>query len=87
MATGTPIVAGNNSGYASVMTGRGRLSLVNPKQTEDFAQRLELLLYDDEIRALWNKWARQEVDKYAFERVAEAYEATYKSAISTHSYA
>ncbi len=87
MATGTPIVAGNNSGYSSVMSGRGRLSLVNPKQTEDFAQRLELMLYDEKLRALWNEWARQEVDKYGFERVAQAYEATYKTAISTHSYA
>ncbi len=87
MATGTPIVAGNNSGYASVMLGRGRLSLVNPKNTEEFTQRLELLLYDDELRALWNKWAQTEVKKYAFNTVAQAYEATYKTALATHSYA
>lgn len=87
MATGTPIVAGNNSGYASVMLGRGRLSLVTPKNTEDFTQRLELLLYDEELRELWNKWAQKEVKKYGFSRVAEAYEATYKTALATHSYA
>jgi phosphatidylinositol alpha-mannosyltransferase len=87
MGTNTPIVAGNNSGYASVMTGRGRLSLVNPKSIDDFAQRLELLLYDEEIRALWNEWAQVEVKKYSFDRIAEAYEATYKSALATHSYA
>lgn len=87
MGTATPIVAGNNGGYASVMTGRGRLSLVSPKSTDDFTQRLELLLYDDEIRALWNEWAQVEVKKYSFDRIAEAYEATYKSALATHSYA
>lgn len=87
MATGTPIVAGNNSGYASVMTGRGRLSLVSPKNNSDFAQRLELMLYDEEIRNLWIEWAKKEVHKYSFDRVAEAYEATYKSAIATNSYA
>jgi phosphatidylinositol alpha-mannosyltransferase len=87
MAVGTPIVAGNNSGYASVMTGRGRLSLVNPKSTEEFTQRLELLLYDTELRNLWNHWAILEVKKYAFENVAQAYEATYKTALATNSYA
>lgn len=87
MATGTPIVAGNNSGYASVMTGRGRLSLVSPKNNGDFAQRLELMLYDEEIRKLWVEWANVEVRKYSFDRVAEAYEATYKSALATNSYA
>jgi phosphatidylinositol alpha-mannosyltransferase len=87
MATGTPIVAGNNSGYSSVMTGRGRLSLVSPKNTDEFAQRLELLLYDEELRDLWNKWAHAEVKKYAFNTVAQAYEATYKTALATHSYA
>lgn len=87
MSTKTPIVAGNNSGYASVMTGRGKLSLVSPKDTYDFAQRLELFLYDDELRKLWNAWAQAEVQKYSFDRIAEAYEAMYKTAMATHSYA
>ena len=69
------------------MTGRGRLSLVNPKNTDEFAQRLELLLYDKELRELWNAWAIPEVKKYSFENVARAYEATYKTALATNSYA
>lgn len=87
MATGTPVVAGNNPGYASVMLGRGRLSLVDPKSTNDFAQRLELMLFDDEIRHLWKSWAHSEVKKYSFENIASQYEAVYKEALSTHSYA
>ena len=84
MAVGTPVVAGNNSGYASVMTGKGRLSLVNPLSTDDFAQRLELLLYDEDIRRLWKKWAKSEVAKYDFSVIADQYEAVYKQAVKQY---
>lgn len=84
MAVGTPLVAGNNSGYASVMTGKGRLSLVNPKSTEDFAQRLELMLYDKEVRNLWLKWAENEVNKYSFDKIAKAYEKVYLQALKVY---
>lgn len=84
MAVGTPLVAGNNSGYASVMKGRGRLSLVNPKSTEDFAQRLELLLYDKEIRNLWRDWAQKEVNKYSFDIIAKEYEKVYLQAVKVY---
>lgn len=81
MAVETPIVAGNNSGYSSVLTGRGMLSLVTPTVTEDFSQRLELLLYDEEIRKLWVKWANKSISQYDFKHVAEQYEQVYKRAL------
>lgn len=81
MAVGTPVVAGNNSGYSSVLTGRGRLSLVTPTATEDFYQRLELLLYDKEIRKLWINWANESIKQYDFEHVANMYEQVYKRAL------
>ncbi|MDQ5885099.1 MAG: hypothetical protein QG645_261 [Patescibacteria group bacterium] len=81
MAVGTPIVAGNNSGYSSVLTGRGRISLVTPTSTEDFYQRLELLLYDSEIRKLWVDWANESIKQYDFEHVANMYEQVYKRAL------
>lgn len=78
MAAGTVIVAGNNPGYADVMTGRGRLSLVEPEDISSFAQRLELMLYDSEIRNLWLEWAEKHVQQYDFKNVAEAYEKVYR---------
>ena len=84
MAVKTPVVAGNNSGYASVLTGKGRLSLVSPKSTEDFAQRLEMMLYDDDIRKLWLDWASNEVQNYSFEKISDAYEKVYKEALAKH---
>ncbi len=81
MAVGTPVVAGNNTGYASVMTGRGRLSLVSPKSTDDFAQRLELMLYDNELRRLWLAWAHQHVQQFQFSNITDAYEVIYDKAL------
>jgi phosphatidylinositol alpha-mannosyltransferase len=84
MAVGTPVIGGNNSGYASVMTGKGRLSLVNPLSTEDFAQRLELFLYDDDIRKLWIDWAAKTVAGYDFTVVANHYEKIYKQTVKQY---
>lgn len=81
MAVGTPVVAGNNAGYSGVMTGTGMLSLVNPRSTQDFAQRLEIMLYDEEVRKVWQKWAKNEVAKYKFEKIADSYEKVYKKAL------
>ena len=81
MAVGTPIIAGNNSGYASVMTGKGRLSLVSPQSTDDFVHKLELMLFDDDVRNIWKKWAKQEVLKYNFPLIADKYEDVYKQAL------
>ncbi len=84
MAAGTVTVAGNNPGYASLMVGRGRLSLVNPESTEDFAQRLELLLYDQDVRKLWLDWAIKFVEQFDYKNIVDQYEAVYKKAIKAH---
>ncbi|MGA3150156.1 MAG: glycosyltransferase family 4 protein [Candidatus Saccharimonadales bacterium] len=81
MATGTPLVAGNNLGYASVMTGHGRIGLVDPQSTKDFANRLAILLSDNEQRKLITAWALNEVKKYDYPKIVGQYEAAYKEAI------
>ncbi|HTE22066.1 MAG TPA: glycosyltransferase family 4 protein [Candidatus Limnocylindria bacterium] len=78
MASGVPIVAGDNPGYASVMQGRGLISLVNPEDTDQFARRLALLLYDDELASLWRKWALNYVKQFDYPLVVDKYEALYK---------
>lgn len=84
MALGVPIVAGNNPGYQGVMKGLGRVSLVTPAATEDFSQRLELMLYNEDIRELWKKWAKKEIQQYDFYKVADAYEEVYKKALKKY---
>ena len=79
MAAGIPVVAGNNPGYAAVLKDRGMLSLVNPKDTASFTRRLNLMLYDDDMRQLWQSWAAEYVQQFSYVNVVDAYEKIYKN--------
>lgn len=82
MATATPIVAANNPGYSAVMQGRGLVSLVNPKDTVQFARRLALMLYDEELANLWREWALDYVTQFDYPKVIDRYENLYKRLLS-----
>lgn len=84
MATGLVTVAGNNAGYRSVLTGLGSLSLVNPKEIGEFAHRLDLLLYENDLRKLWRSWAEEQIGQYDNDRIVDQYEQLYIDAIKTH---
>ncbi len=84
MAAGVPIVAGDNAGYISTMKDVGAISLVNPQDTIDFARRLELMLFNEDLRALWEKWAKVYVKQFDYTRVVEMYEDFYKYAYKKH---
>jgi phosphatidyl-myo-inositol alpha-mannosyltransferase len=84
MASGLVTVAGNNPGYSSVLQGLGSLALVDPKQKEEFAKRMELLLYEPQLRRLWLNWAKQAVPQYDYANVVEQYEAVYQSALDKY---
>ncbi len=81
MASGLVTVAGDNPGYESVMKGLGALSLVDPKQIDDFARRLDLLLYQPKLRVLWRAWAAKEMTLYSWEHVVTQYEEVYAKAL------
>lgn len=81
MACQLVTVAGDNPGYESVMKGLGALSLVNPRHTEEFARRLNLLLRENDLRKLWRDWARQEVVQYDYPNIVSRYEEVYAEAI------
>jgi phosphatidylinositol alpha-mannosyltransferase len=83
MASGLVTVAGDNPGYESVMQGLGKLSLINPKDTSLFAHRLQLLLMDDDLRALWKKWAKEYVRQFDYAKVIDRYEAVYETTLAT----
>jgi len=82
MASGTPVVAGDNAGYACVMKGTGLLSLVNPKDSSEFSRRLEILLYDKAIRKVWMEWADTYVEQFDSNIVIDQYEAIYKNVVT-----
>jgi phosphatidyl-myo-inositol alpha-mannosyltransferase len=84
LACGIPTVAGSNPGYRSVLLERGSLGLVNPKDTKDFASRLELFLTDQDLRTSWKKWAKEYVRQYDYRHVADCYEKIYQRAVKEH---
>lgn len=84
MASGVVAVAGNNSGYASVMQELGAVSLVNPHDASEFARRLQLLLNEPKLRKLWQSWAKEYVQQFSFPNVIDRYEALYKEALKQH---
>jgi phosphatidylinositol alpha-mannosyltransferase len=84
MATGTVSVAGNNSGYVDVMKGLGGISVVNPHDKEEFARRLNLLMHEAPLRALWQKWAGEHVRQYNYPQIVDRYEALYHEALKRH---
>lgn len=81
MASGLVTVAGNNSGYAAVLKDRGALSIINPKDTDEFIRRLELLLYDKALRDLWRDWAGEYVRQFDYAAVVDQYTALYQKAL------
>jgi len=83
MAAGLVTVAGDNPGYETVMQGLGQLSLIDPKDVSAFAHRLQLLLNDEDLRALWQKWAKDYVRQFDYPRIVDRYEATYADALRT----
>ncbi|HET9174371.1 MAG TPA: glycosyltransferase family 4 protein [Candidatus Saccharimonadales bacterium] len=84
MACGAVTVAGNNVGYSSLMQDTGALSIVNPRDAEDFARRLKLMLEDKDVRALWQTWADKFIEQFSWPRVIDQYELLYESALKKH---
>jgi phosphatidylinositol alpha-mannosyltransferase len=84
MACGVVTVAGDNSGYASVLKDTGAVSLVNPRHTAEFARRLQLLLEDEGIRKHWTKWAASYVKQFSYPNIVDQYEDLYKVALAQH---
>lgn len=86
MASSLPIVAGDNIGYSSTMKETGAISLVNPKDTVDFARRLELMTFDERLRAVWREWADEYVRQFDFPEIVDQYVSVYDQAIKHHAH-
>jgi phosphatidylinositol alpha-mannosyltransferase len=82
MACGLVTIAGNNSGYSSVMQEMGGISLVNPEDHVEFARRIDLLLNESTLRDSWKAWAKQYVKQYGYPQIIDQYEALYKEALA-----
>lgn len=64
MAAGAGVVlGGNNPGYRSVLDNKPEL-LVDPRNTKEFAAKLEQLLSDDKLASELHDWQVQRVKRY-----------------------
>ena len=81
MALQAPIVAHPNEGYAWTLRETGRISLVDCKKPQKYADRMQLLLEDDGIRSVWQKWAKKYVKQFDITVVADQYEKLYKKSL------
>jgi phosphatidylinositol alpha-mannosyltransferase len=84
MASGLVCVAGNNTGYADLLQGLGAISVVNPRDTDEFARRLDMLLNQADFRALWQKWAKGYVKQFNYPDIVVRYEEFYQEALKQH---
>lgn len=82
MACGAVTVAGDNPGYTSVLADRGKWSLVNPKDIPEFARRLDVMLFDEDMRRMWREWAAEYVKRFGYEEIVDQYEKLYAKIIS-----
>jgi phosphatidylinositol alpha-mannosyltransferase len=71
MASGTPIVASNIEGYASVVTNGQEGLLVPPKNSAELAKALVFLLKDKSLRQQMGAKGRVTAEQYSWERVAQ----------------
>ena len=71
MAAGTPIVASNIEGYASVLTHGVEGLLVLPKEAEALAEALIHLLSDEERRRAMGEQGRLLAEEYSWERISQ----------------
>jgi len=84
MACGLVTIAGDNPGYLAVMKETGALSIVNPRETDEFARRLAMLLNEEALRADWKKWAKEYIKQFDYPAIIKRYELLYQQALKNH---
>jgi D-inositol-3-phosphate glycosyltransferase len=81
MACGTPVVASRVGGLAGTVRDGETGYLIPWRCPEPFAERLELLLDNEELRRAMGHSAREAVERYRWGNVAEAVVAIYRELI------
>ena len=78
MAAGKPVIASNIAGYASVITNGEEGLLHLPKDDDDLAQKIGILLENREYRLRLASRGRQKVEHFRWEHVANRVLDYYK---------
>jgi D-inositol-3-phosphate glycosyltransferase len=83
MACGTPVVASRVGGLTSTVSDGETGYLVPWRCPEPFAERLELLLDNDELRASFGRAGREAVERFRWANVADAVAGLYEELLAT----
>ena len=84
MASGIPIVATKVGGVPEIIKDGENGFLVEPMNSEEIAEKVLLLLNNDELRKRISEKNKEEVKKYNWESIAEKLEEIYFGIISDH---
>ncbi len=80
MASKKPIVGFANKGYLELLKGTmGEQFLVEPKNIEALAQKIEELIIDEKLRERMGEWGLEHAQKYSWEKVADQILDFYQS--------
>jgi D-inositol-3-phosphate glycosyltransferase len=81
MACGTPVVASRVGGLTGTVRDGETGYLIPWRCPEPFAERIELLLGNEELRSAFGRSAREAVERFRWGNVAEAVLSIYREAI------
>jgi phosphatidyl-myo-inositol alpha-mannosyltransferase len=84
LASGTPVIAASNAGYAGLLTGKGEELLVPPGDAHALAQKISALLASKNDRRAYGIWGRDHARQFDVSAVIPQFEAVYQSAISRY---
>ena len=85
MACGVPVVASRVGGLTSTISDGETGYLIPWRCPEPFAERLELLLDNDELRRSFGRAGREAVERYRWANVADAVAALYEELFLVYS--
>ena len=72
MACGKPVVAFANQGYKEFLRGKkGERFLAKPRDFQDLAQKLEILIKNPKLRKEMGEWGIEEAQKYSWSKIAD----------------
>lgn len=80
MASGKPVVAAANRGYASVMQGDAMPFLTRPGDIGDLYEKLRTLIENSELRSAMGDWGRRTAPQYDCRAVAPKYLDVFREA-------
>jgi D-inositol-3-phosphate glycosyltransferase len=84
MACGTPVVASRVGGLTTTIADGETGYLIPWRCAEPFAERLELLLDNDELRASFGRAGREAVERFRWSHVTDSVASLYDDVLATN---